>query len=105
MRLGIPTGAEQLLLLALTHPSAPRASIGKGIKTMLQEWTQARNGSLPRYDIVSMSGPEHERIYECAVRIDGSEVARGSGPSRRAAEAAAADAAIDLLGVTQEAAR
>ncbi len=85
--------------------SAPRASIGKGIKTMLQEWTQARNGSLPRYDIVSMSGPEHERIYECAVRIDGSEVARGSGPSRRAAEAAAADAAIDLLGVTQEAAR
>jgi len=52
-----------------------------------------------------MSGPEHERIYECAVRIDGSEVARGSGPSRRAAAAAAADAAIDLLGVTQEAAR
>jgi dsRNA-specific ribonuclease len=34
------------------------------------------------------------------VRIDGSEVARGSGPSRRAAEAAAAEAAIDLLGIT-----
>jgi ribonuclease-3 len=83
--------------------AAPRAAIGKGIKTMLQEWTQARNGSLPRYDIISTSGPEHERIYECAVRIDGGEVARGSGPSRRAAEAAAAEAAIDLLGVTKEA--
>jgi ribonuclease-3 len=70
---------------------------------MLQEWTQARNGSLPRYDIISTSGPEHERIYECAVRIDGGEVARGSGSSRRAAEAAAAEAAIDLLGVTKEA--
>ena len=56
--------------------------------------------SLPRYDIVATTGPEHERIYECVVRVDGGEVARGSGPSRRAAEAAAAEAAIDILGVT-----
>ena len=81
-------------------PISPRAMLGKGIKTMLQEWTQARNGSLPRYDIVATTGPEHERIYECVVRVDGGEVARGSGPSRRAAEAAAAEAAIDILGVT-----
>ena len=80
--------------------AAPRALLGKGIKTMLQEWTQARNGSLPRYDIIATSGPEHDRIYECVVRIDGGEIARGSGPSRRAAEAAAAEAAIDILGVT-----
>ena len=80
--------------------AAPRAALGKGIKTLLQEWTQARNGSLPRYDVVATTGPEHDRTYECVVRIDGSEVARGSGPSRRAAEAAAAEAAIDLLGIT-----
>ena len=80
--------------------AAPRAMLGKGIKTMLQEWTQARNGSLPRYDIVATSGPEHDRLYECVVRVDGVEVARGSGSSRRAAEASAAEAAIDLLGVT-----
>lgn len=80
--------------------AAPRAAVGKGIKTLLQEWTQARNGSLPRYDVVATSGPEHDRTYECVVRIDGGEVARGFGPSRRAAEAAAAEVAIDLLGVT-----
>ena len=80
--------------------AAPRAALGKGIKTLLQEWTQARNGSLPRYDVVDTTGPEHDRTYECVVRVDGSEVARGSGPSRRAAEAAAAEAAIDLLGIT-----
>lgn len=83
-----------------TELAAPRAALGKGIKTLLQEWTQARNGSLPRYDVVATSGPEHDRTYECVVRVDGSEVARGSGPSRRAAEAAAAEAAIDLLGIT-----
>jgi ribonuclease-3 len=95
--------AERFVLTQLEPEiAAPRAAIGKGIKTMLQEWTQSRNGSLPRYDIISTTGPEHERIYECAVRIDGGEVARGRGPSRRAAEAAAAEAAIDLLGVTQE---
>lgn len=60
--------------------AAPRAAIGKGIKTMLQEWTQARNGSLPRYDIISTSGPEHERIYECAVRIDGERLRGGVAP-------------------------
>ena len=87
----------ELHLAAELH--APRAAIGKGIKTLLQEWTQARNGALPRYDIVATSGPEHERVFECAVRIDGSEVARGVGPSRRAAEAAAAEAAIDILGI------
>jgi ribonuclease-3 len=98
--------AEHFVLTHLAPEiAAPRASIGKGIKTMLQEWTQARNGSLPRYVIISTSGPEHERIYECAVRVDGNEIARGSGPSRRAAEAAAAEAAIDLLGVTKEAVR
>lgn len=79
---------------------APRTALGKGIKTLLQEWTQARNGSLPRYDVVATTGPEHDRIFECVVRVDGSEVARGTGPSRRAAEAAAAEAAIDLLGIT-----
>jgi ribonuclease-3 len=84
--------------------AAPRAALGKGIKTLLQEWTQARNGSLPRYDIVATHGLEHERIFECAVRVDGSEIARGSGSSRRAAEAAAAEAAIDILGITPGAA-
>lgn len=76
-------GFEAAKRFVLTHLepeiAAPRAAIGKGIKTMLQEWTQARNGSLPRYDIISTSGPEHERIYECAVRIDGERL-RGEWP-------------------------
>jgi len=37
--------------------AAPRAALGKGIKTLLQEWTQARNGSLPRYDVVANHRP------------------------------------------------
>ena len=100
LSLGFEAAAEFVRVQLAPEIAAPRAMLGKGIKTMLQEWTQARNGSLPRYDIVATTGPEHERIYECVVRVDGGEVARGSGPSRRAAEAAAAEAAIDILGVT-----
>ena len=100
LSLGFTAAAEFVQVHLAPEIAAPRAMLGKGIKTMLQEWTQARNGSLPRYDIVATSGPEHERIYECVVRVDGGEIARGSGPSRRAAEAAAAEAAIDILGVT-----
>jgi ribonuclease-3 len=100
LSLGFAAAAAFVQAQLAPEIAAPRALLGKGIKTMLQEWTQARNGSLPRYDIVATSGPEHDRIYECVVRVDGGEVARGSGPSRRAAEAAAAEAAIDILGVT-----
>jgi hypothetical protein len=100
LSLGFAAAAAFVQAQLAPEIATPRALLGKGIKTMLQEWTQARNGSLPRYDIVATSGPEHDRIYECVVRVDGGEVARGSGPSRRAAEAAAAEAAIDILGVT-----
>ena len=62
-------------------------------KSRLQEQTQSGGGGTPVYRVVSAVGAEHERTFEVEVLVDGKALGRGKGPSRRAAEqAAAADA-------------
>lgn len=63
-------------------------------KTALQEWAQARGLSLPIYRTVEMSGPAHRPLISVEVRIDGLPPQSAEGPSRRAAEQAAAAALL-----------
>ena len=62
-------------------------------KTALQEWTQARNLGLPRYETVEVAGPAHRRVFTAAAAV-GDEQALGTGPSKRAAETEAATALL-----------
>jgi ribonuclease III len=73
-------------------------------KTALQEWAQARKLDLPRYFEVSAVGPDHAPSFTAEVRIDGLPPARGEGPSKRAAEQAAASAMLLREGVWLQAA-
>ena len=66
-------------------------------KGELQEFLQARSSEAPHYHVVSASGPDHDRIFECIVQHEGIELARGSGKSKKAAESEAALAALALL--------
>jgi ribonuclease-3 len=66
-------------------------------KGELQELLQARSPLAPEYEFISASGPDHDRIFECAVRHDGVELARGTGKSKKAAESAAALEALKKL--------
>jgi ribonuclease-3 len=66
-------------------------------KGELQELLQSRSPHAPEYEFISASGPDHNRIFECAVRHNGAELARGSGKSKKAAESAAALAALEKL--------
>lgn len=60
----------------------------------LQEQVQARGGVSPMYELIGQHGPDHERVFESAVLVDGVELGRGTGPSKQAAEVAAAIAAL-----------
>jgi len=62
-------------------------------KTKLQERVQAEQRGIPTYDIIAVSGPDHERRYEAVVHVGGEEVGRGTGRSKKLAEQAAASAA------------
>lgn len=68
-------------------------------KSVLQEWTQARGLSLPRYVEVGRDGPDHAPKFTTEVHIKGCEPATGFGRSKRQAEQAAARALLEREGV------
>lgn len=72
----------------------------KDPKTRLQEYLQSRKAPLPEYRVHDVGGAPHARTFNvtCAVTGLGIE-ATGTGRSRRKAEQAAAEAALDRLGV------
>jgi ribonuclease III len=73
---------------ALEHPV--------DFKSALQE-RLARRGELVSYDVVEEQGPPHDRVFEISARVEGVEIARGSGRSKKDAEQEAAQAALETL--------
>ncbi|MEG0511675.1 MAG: ribonuclease III [Clostridia bacterium] len=67
---------------------------GQDEKSALQEYTQANEQGLPEYEIVDQSGPDHDRHFTAQVRVQGEAIATGEGNSKKAAEQAAAKAAM-----------
>jgi len=66
-------------------------------KGELQELLQSVSSEAPQYRVVSATGPDHDRIFECTVHHAGAELARGAGKSKKDAESAAALAALARL--------
>jgi ribonuclease-3 len=66
-------------------------------KGELQELLQARSPDAPKYHVISTSGPDHDRVFECTVQHGGQELARGAGKSKKAAESEAAFNALKKL--------
>ncbi len=69
----------------------------KDAKTLLQEWCQARNLPLPRYNVVSRTGPDHNPIFIMQAEVEGVDQASAEGTAKRFAEQAAAAALIEQL--------
>jgi ribonuclease-3 len=65
-------------------------------KSALQEFL-ARRGAAVVYDVVEEEGPPHDRTFSVSARIDGEEVGRGRGRSKKDAEQEAAQAALVAL--------
>jgi ribonuclease III len=65
-------------------------------KSALQE-RLARRGDLVAYDVIEEQGPPHNRTFSIVATIDGVEVGRGSGRSKKDAEQEAAQAALEAL--------
>ncbi len=63
-------------------------------KSQLQELTQARQQPVPVYQLVEAVGPAHDRRFTVEVRIGDTVLGRGSGKSKKTAEAEAASSAL-----------
>jgi ribonuclease III len=71
---------------------------GKDFKTSLQEALQARGRSTPRYRVEATEGPPHRPTFHVGVLVDGEELARGKGGSKKEAEQRAARLALRRIG-------
>jgi ribonuclease-3 len=79
--------------LARGGPAPPRDP-----KTRLQEWAHARLGTTPAYRLLADSGVEDdERRFRVEVRLGDAPCGEGRARSKRAAERAAAEAALTRL--------
>ena len=74
---------------ALAHPG--------DAKSALQELL-ARRGEVVDYRVTEERGPPHDRTFDVAAHVAEAEVGRGSGRSKKDAEQAAAQAALERLG-------
>jgi ribonuclease-3 len=92
-------GFEQALAIAsrqfsplLESPLA--ADLLDDYKTPLQEKIQARLKTIPCYRVVCEEGPDHRKIFEVELIVNGKAWARGRGRSKKEAEQDAARKAI-----------
>ena len=70
------------------------AQKGRDDKGELQAYTQAQGLGLPEYAVIEETGPAHDRRYTAAVLVAGERIASGEGGTKKAAEQAAAQAAL-----------
>ena len=66
-------------------------------KGELLELVQGQGGEAPLYEVVSETGPDHNKIFQVAVFVGGHKFGEGSGPSKKDAEQKAACLAMTQL--------
>ncbi|MDC8832755.1 ribonuclease III [Alteromonas gilva] len=70
----------------------------KDAKTRLQEYLQSRKLPLPVYEVVHISGQDHDQTFEVHCHIESmNKPMKGVGSSRRKAEQQAARTALEIL--------
>ena len=68
----------------------------KDSKSKFQEEAQERVSITPNYKVIKESGPDHDKSFVVGVYLDKELVAEGKGSSKREAEEAAAELALEV---------
>ncbi len=63
-------------------------------KSKLQELVQNKEGFTPIYKVLSEEGPDHDKMFVIGVFVNNKLMGEGNGPSKQAAQVAAATAAM-----------
>ena len=68
-------------------------------KTKLQEYSLKKYKTLPKYKLLSSTGPHHKPVFKIAVSIDNSKIFNASGYSKKDAEQKAATLILKKIGL------
>lgn len=96
----VDAGLDAARTFILTHWEpliAGQLSAPKHPKSALQEWAAANNRRPPDYSDVVRDGPPHAPRFSVTARIGSLAEATGEGPSKHAAETAAATALLAIV--------
>lgn len=83
------------LIVRVLLSQAPAAEERKDYKTTLQEVVQRRSGQVLTYHMVAQSGPDHNKKFLFEVRLNDQPIGQGEGRSKKEAEQAAAQDALE----------
>lgn len=67
-------------------------------KSRFQEAAQEREGVTPIYELLSQSGPDHDKCFTTGVYLRQELIAKGEGRSKQEAQQAAAEKALEIRG-------
>ncbi len=89
-------GARRLVEHVVRGPMLEAPRLGtRDPKSLLQEEVQARGLAAPTYRVRGMRGPQHDPTFEVEVVVGDAVAGVGEGRSKRVAERAAAQAALE----------
>lgn len=89
--------AKAFVYRAVLKNAAESIRENRDYKSALQELVQKQPDRSLRYEIVSESGPDHDKHFSVRVLLDGISIGTGEGTSKKRAEQAAARAALENI--------
>ena len=89
--------AEGFIRRTVLSPASIALHRTEDYKTELQELVQRRSGQLLEYFQAGEHGPDHAKIFEVGVRLNGADIGFGRGRTKKEAEQAAACEALKRL--------
>ena len=84
------------IVLAGSDKILARRSL-RNYKSRLQEMIQARFKTPPRYKVLEVTGPDHDRLFKVVVKINGKGMGEGEGRNKKSAEQSAAREALSRI--------
>jgi len=97
---GIGYGKTRAFILEILSPlvqDVQKKKLGLDYKTILQEYTQKLYRDVPSYRVLSIEGPEHEKLFTVSAGIRGGLTGTGTGSTKKEAEQAAARQIFHIL--------
>ena len=85
------------IIYRLIIPMLQTISQNRDYKTELQELIQQKKGQTLVYTVLEETGPDHCKNFLIQVSMNGQELGRGAGTSKKRAEQAAASSALEYL--------
>ena len=95
---GFGTASEVVASWFVTDVASLDIHTTRDAKTRLQEWLQGKGYPLPVYEVIAISGDDHNQVFEVACSCKAATTRRiGTASSRKKAEQKAAAAMLEIL--------